>query len=237
MVLISVKCLFMHFNGCHVYIFYIQLFQKKIKIQINFWRNTFYKERVHVYMCGFLTSSILIDEVNNYTGMLLRIACFDLNCPLFTCLDFWHRLSSISVDIKILSPVVVCPWPAAIYLYKIWKKNCMKSDFKEIFLKLATNDLDVPVDHKISPSRGCQPVPGAIYMYKIMKKMYKIRLKFSFLKLVANGQSDKRFLLTSKFCSQGLSAPDLRLYIFIEVEAILFKLATNDHSDEAFLLI
>ena len=46
-------------------------------------------------MCGFLTSSILIDEVSNYTGVILRIACFDLNCPLFTCLNFWHRLSSI----------------------------------------------------------------------------------------------------------------------------------------------
>ena len=52
-------------------------------------------------MCGFLTSSILIDEVNNYTGVILRIACFDLNCPLFTYLDFWHRLSSID-----LHPVV-----------------------------------------------------------------------------------------------------------------------------------
>ena len=50
-------------------------------------------------MCGFLTSSILIDEVNNYTGVILRIACFDLNCPLFTCLDFWHRLSSIYYSI------------------------------------------------------------------------------------------------------------------------------------------
>ena len=95
MVLISVKWLFMHFDSCHAYIFYIELFQKRIKIQINIWRNTFYKERVHVYMCGFLTSSILIDEVNNYTRVILRIACFDLNCPLFTCLDFWHRLSSI----------------------------------------------------------------------------------------------------------------------------------------------
>ena len=95
MVLISVRWLFMHFDSCHVYNFYIQLFQKRIKIQINIWRNTFYKERVHVYMYGFLTSSILIDEVNNYTGVILRIARFDLNCPLFTCLDFWHRLSSI----------------------------------------------------------------------------------------------------------------------------------------------
>ena len=90
----------MHFDSCHVYIFYIQLCQKRIKIQINICRNTFYKERVHVYMCGFLTSSILINEVSNYTGVILRIACFDLNCPLFTYLDFWHRLSSI--DLKVM---------------------------------------------------------------------------------------------------------------------------------------
>ena len=74
----------MHFDSCHLYIFYIQLFQKRMKIQINVCRNAFYKESVHVYMCGFLTSSILIDEVNNYTGVILIIACFDLNCPLFT---------------------------------------------------------------------------------------------------------------------------------------------------------
>ena len=78
------------------------------------------------------------------------------------------------------------------------KKNCIKSDFKEIFLKL-----------------------------------------------VANDRSDKRFLLTSKFCPLELSAPDLQLYILnhekmcikSEIEEILFKLATNDHSDKAFLLI
>ena len=83
---------FWHLSCVH---FLRQLFQKRIKIQINIWRNTFYKERVHVYMCGFLTCSILIDEVSNYTGVILRITCFDLNCPLFTCLGFWHRLSSI----------------------------------------------------------------------------------------------------------------------------------------------
>ena len=66
-----------------------------------------------------------------------------------------------------------------------------------------------------------------------------------FFKLVANDLSDNRFPLTSKFCPLGLSAHDLRLYTFInqekmciksEVEEILFKLATNDHSDEALLL-
>ena len=76
--------------------------------------------------------------------------------------------------------------------------------------------------------------------------MYKIRLQRDFLKLVAKDGSDKRFLLTSKFCPLGLSAPDLPLYTFLnhdkmciksEIEEILFKLATNDHSDKAFMLI
>ena len=47
--------------------------------------------------------------------------------------------------------------------------------------------------------------------------MYKIRPQRDlFLKLVANDESDKRFLLTSKFCPLGLSAPDLQLYTFIK---------------------
>ena len=117
MVLISVKWLFMHFDSCHVYIFYIQLLQKRINIQINIWRNTFNKERVHVYRCGFLTSCILIDEVNNYTGVILSIACFDLNHAIFTCLDFWHRLSSIerylpyfflSYDVAVIQWLTLC---------------------------------------------------------------------------------------------------------------------------------
>ena len=113
-------------------------------------------------------------------------------------------------------------------------------------MKPATNDrIDKMflLTLKFCPQGVVRPCPGAIYMYKIMKNMYKIQTsKFSFLKLVANDRSDKRFLLTSKFCPQGLYAPDLRLYTFIksciksEVEAILFKLAINDHSDEDFVL-
>ena len=66
-----------------------------------------------------------------------------------------------------------------------------------------------------------------------------------FLKLVANDRSDKRFLLTSKFCPLVLSALTCgyihllnqeKMCIKSEIEEILFKLATNDHSDEAFLL-
>ena len=73
------------------------------------------------------------------------------------------------------------------------------------------------------------------------KKSIKSDFKEIFLKLEENDRSEKRFLLTSKFCPLGLSAPDLwllnyeKMCIKSEVEEILFKLATNDHSDEAFL--
>ena len=35
---------------------------------------------------------------------------------------------------------VVSLCPGAIYMYKIMKKNCIKSDLKEIFFKLVAND-------------------------------------------------------------------------------------------------
>ena len=60
------------------------------------------------------------------------------------------------------------------YMYKIMKKNCLKSDFKEIFLKLATNDTSDKMfllTSKFHPQGVVSPCPGAIYMYKIMKKI------------------------------------------------------------------
>ena len=115
---------------------------------------------------------------------------------------------------------VISPCLGAIYMYKIMKKNCIKSDFKEIFLKLATNDRSDKMfllTSKFRPQGLISPCPGAIYMYKIMKKnCIKSDFKEIFLKLVANDRSDKMFLLTSKFCPLGLSAPDLRLYTFIK---------------------
>ena len=131
---------------------------------------------------------------------------------------------------------------------KSWKnKKWIKSDFKEIFLKLATNgwsDKMFLLTSKFHPQGVVSPCPRAIYMYKIMKSI-KSDFKEIFLKLVANDRSDKWFLLTSKFCPLGLSASDLvyihllnheKMCIKSEVKEILFKLATNDHSDEAFLL-
>ena len=53
------------------------------------------------------------------------------------------------------------------------EKKCIKSDFKEISLKLATNGLSdnaFLLTSKFCPLGPVCPCPGAIYMYKIMKK-------------------------------------------------------------------
>ena len=147
----------------------------------------------------------------------------------------------ISVDIKTLSFVCPCPW--AIYIYKIRKKNCLKSDFKKIFLKLATDDQSDKMfllKSKFHPQGVVSSCPRAIYMHKIIKNCIKSDFKEIFWKLVANDWSDKRFLLIWKFCPQGclpLTCGYVHLLnhdqmcINSEVEEILFKLAANDHSE------
>ena len=104
----------------------------------------------------------------------------------------------------------VCPCPGATYMYRIMKKKCLKSDFKEIFLKLAANNLSDKMFLLTSRFRSQEvvsPWPGAIYMYKIMKKCIKSDFKKIFLKLATNNWSDKRFLLTSRLRSQGVVSP------------------------------
>ena len=86
------------------------------------------------------------------------------------------KWQDISVDIKILSPGLPLPRGYMYIHVENHEKICIKSDFKEIFLKL-----------------------------------------------VASDWSDKRFLLTSKFCPLGLSAPDLRLYTFIKSWKDVYK--------------
>ena len=48
--------------------------------------------------------------------------------------EWWLKWQDVSADIKISSPRDCQPLPLAIYMYKIMKKKCLKSDFKEIFL-------------------------------------------------------------------------------------------------------
>ena len=71
-------------------------------------------------------------------------------------------------------------------MYKIMKKKKkkIKSDFKEIVLKPATNDRNDKMfllTPKFRPRGAVSPYPGSIYMYKSMKKkLYKIRLRRDF---------------------------------------------------------
>ena len=64
------------------------------------------------------------------------------------------------------------PAPRLYTCINSWKK-LYRSDFKEIFLKLATNDRSDKMfllTSKLCPQRVVSPCPGAIYLYNIMKK-------------------------------------------------------------------
>ena len=62
-----------------------------------------------------------------------------LQRDFFETYNIWVKWLGLSVEIHFLSPGDVCPCPGAIYMYLIMKK-CIKSDFKDRFLKLATNE-------------------------------------------------------------------------------------------------
>ena len=109
----------------------------------------------------------------------------------------------------------VCHCPGAIYMYKIMKKKCIKSDFKQIILNLQqmTEDTRCSWWHQNFVPKGLSaPAPGLYTCIKSWKKVCKIRLQRVFWNLC-----NKKFLLTSKFCPLGLSAPDLRLHTFIKL--------------------
>ena len=52
---------------------------------------------------------------------------------------------------------------------------CIKSEFRKICLKLATNGF--LLTSKVCPQGVFCPCPGVIYMYKIIKNVYKIRFR------------------------------------------------------------
>ena len=84
-----------------------------------------------------------------------------------TC-NKWPKWQDVPVDIKILSQRVVSPCPGAIYMYKIMKKNCINSDFKEILFETCSKWpkwQEVSVDIKILSPGVVWPWPGAIYIY------------------------------------------------------------------------
>ena len=84
-----------------------------------------------------------------------------------TC-NIWTGRKCLSVVIKILSLICCLPLPGAIYMWKNMKKMCIKSDFKDIVLKLATNgqnDKGFLLTSTFVP-KGLSACPGDVYMYK-----------------------------------------------------------------------
>ena len=102
------------------------------------------------------------------------------------------------------------------------------------------------VDIRILSTKGCLPLPrGYIHVEKRKKMCIKIEFKEICLKLATNGQSDKGFLLTSKFVPKGFSAlapglytciKSLKVSIKSDFEEIVLKIATYGQREKAFLL-
>ena len=81
---------------------------------------------------------------------------------------------NLSVDIRILSTKGCLPLPLGYLHAEKRNKMCIKSELKEICLKLATNGRS----NKgfLLTSKVCR-CPRAINMYKIIKNVYKIRFR------------------------------------------------------------
>ena len=79
---------------------------------------------------------------------------------------------------------------------------------------------------KFDPKGFSAPVLGLYTCIKTWKSTYKIRLQRDFfLKLATNGQSDKAFLLTSKFCPEGLVCPcPAAIYMYKIIKKNVYKI-------------
>ena len=98
------------------------------------------------------------------------VVVYDLKLATDDRSDKKFLLTSIFCPLK-----AVCPLPRS-YIYVLnHEKNCIKSDFKEIFLKLATNDQSDKVfllTSKFCPKRLSAPAPGLYTCIKSRKKLY-----------------------------------------------------------------
>ena len=116
------------------------------------------------------------------------------------------------------------PWglsaPAlGLYTYiKSWKKNCIKSDFKETFLKLATNDQSDKMFcwHKNFVPKGLSaPALGLYTCIKSWKKLYKIRLHRDFFETCNKWLKWQDISVDIKILSPGVCLPLPRGYIHV----------------------
>ena len=106
-----------------------------------------------------------------YTCIKSLKMCIKSDCEEII-LNIWAKRKGLSVVIKFFVPNAL-PAPAWGYIHMKKKhiKNGKKSDFKEIFFKLATNgqsDKEFLLTSTFCPQGVVCPCPGAIYMYKII---------------------------------------------------------------------
>ena len=80
---------------------------------------------------------------------------------------------------------------------------CIKSEFKEIHLKVARNggsDKGFLLTSKVVPKRFSALAPVLYTCIKSLKMCIKSDFEEIILKLATYGQREKAFLLSSKFC-------------------------------------
>ena len=125
---------------------------------------------------------------------------------------------------------------------------CIKSEFKEICLKLATNgrsDKGFLLTSKVCPQGVFCPCPGAIYVYKIIKNMYKVRFRRHHFETYNTWARRKGLSVVIKILSlmDCLPLPGAiyiwwnmkKMYIKLDFKVIFSKPA-NGQSDKGFLL-
>ena len=111
-----------------------------------------------------------------------------------TC-NIWAKRKAFLLSSKICPQWSVCPCPG-LYIYEeTWKKMYIKSDFKAICFKPATNgqsDKGFLFTSKVCPQGVVCPCPRAIYIYISIKNVYKIRFLY-FLNLQRMGKVIRAF--------------------------------------------
>ena len=130
--------------------------------------------------------------------------------------DFFKLAINEWIDKTLLLTSKLCPLgavfpcPGAIYMYKSMKKKCMKSDFKEILLKLVANDRSdkrLLLTSKLCPLVLSVPVLRYIHLLNHEKMCIKSEVEEIHFKFATNGHSDEVFCWHQKFGANGLSVP------------------------------
>ena len=104
---------------------------------------------------------------------------------------------------------------------------CIKSEFKEIILKLAANgqsDLGFLLTSKLCHQRAVCSWPGLYTCMKTLKNMYKIRLQSDFFKFATKVKMIRSFCGQERFFPKELSALAPGLYTYIKSLKMCIKL-------------